>query len=86
MHNKTIELTDDLKDALFDVYEDLVNLPDDEFKHKLKTARLIAKIIDIDPDDFYIESGGYMLNGETNTRHMCENNFLEDAIAYDVKL
>lgn len=69
MRNKTIELTDELNDALYEVFEDLANLPNDELYHKIKTARIIAKAIGIDPADFYIETGGFLL--ESDSRHPC---------------
>lgn len=76
MHNKTIELTNELQDALYEVFEDIANLSNEELYHKIKTARIIAKAIGIDPADFYLETGGFLL--DSDSRHPCMlENYLQ---------
>jgi hypothetical protein len=73
MNNKTIELTDELQDALYEVFEDIANLTNEELYNKIKTARIIAKAIGIDPADFYLETGGFLLDSDSKHPCMLEN-------------
>ena len=78
--NKTIVLTTELEDALYEVYEDLANLPDDQLKYKINVARTLAKTIGIDEVDFFYETGGYELHSDSRYKTITKQNLMDERL------